>query len=135
MRVLKLILTTIVSLIAAFGIVSIISLALGYRPIIDDGARPDWEAIGAIGAYAGVLVAIVIPFAVLYLEKKFENRINESEQRTQDKLDDVQDKTMSEITSLRQEYEKGCIWFCPQCKQETSHSGIMCTTCGYRDCD
>ena len=138
MKIIKVLAITVLSLLATYGVISIILLMLGYKYTISVASRPDWEAIGAVGGYAAVLVAIVVPIGVVYIENQFKKSIKESEKRNQEKFDilnDTQEKVMSEITTFRQEYENGKTWLCPHCKQVTEHSGIMCTRCGYRDCE
>jgi hypothetical protein len=76
MKYLKWILFSIFIPVAIFGIVSLILLILGYRPIIDPLSYPDWDAIGAIGQCIGAIAAIIIPIVVVYLSNHIRENIN-----------------------------------------------------------
>ena len=75
-------------ILAITGLIFIILLFLGYRPIVDLEARPDWEAVSSIATILAVLTALFITkwqdiinnrknmmISWLYVEKKENNRV------------------------------------------------------------
>jgi len=88
----------IVNYVAGFIIVvSIFLLVLGYRLIIDESARPDWGAIGAIGT-------CIIPIAVVFIEVSFTKKqraIEESNAKVLEELKEFRDKNKDAIEQLQ----------------------------------
>lgn len=63
-----------------------------------------WDAINALGEWAGILVAILIPIAAVYLEKQLEKNKDEMEQ----KKDEIKDSNVSifdEIQIMKKDIE------------------------------
>lgn len=133
-KILRTVSCAVGSLLVLIGLVSAIFFSLGYRPIISADSRPDWEAIGAFGECVGVLVALGIPFAVLYLDKRIKSSIENSQARI---TSEIKNDTNEKLIALKAEYDEKLhnSWYCPHCHKVTEHSGIMCTNCGFRDCD
>lgn len=58
-------------------VVGIILYVCGFRITYSPYIEYNWEAIGAIGQCAGVIVALLIPIAVIYIQNKLEKNKKE----------------------------------------------------------
>lgn len=64
-----------------------------------------WNAINALGQWAGILIAILIPIAAVYLEKQLERNKNEIEQKKLEiKYSNI--SMFDEIQQLKKELEE-----------------------------
>lgn len=61
-----------------------------------------WDAISSVGEWASILVAVLIPIAVIYIEKQVEKNTNEVEEKKNEIK--ISNTTLyDEINSLKQE--------------------------------
>jgi NADH:ubiquinone oxidoreductase subunit 6 (subunit J) len=75
MKILQVIGVIIITFMVIWALVTIVLFIMGYRPIIDDIVRPDWEAINALGTWVvGFIIAPIISIVVVYLNKKIEKQ-------------------------------------------------------------
>ena len=93
MKIIKIISLSVLSLIAGFGIVFIILLFFGYRPVITQTVDPDWEPINTIAACASALGAVLVPVAIFIVDK-----------RMKDRSDAVQAKILDDLSAFKEEY-------------------------------
>ena len=70
-------LTAILMLLIYIGIIIIIY-------VIRQKNWASWEAINALGEWANILIAILIPIAAIYLEKRLEKNDKEVEEKKEE---------------------------------------------------
>ena len=78
MKLLKILAIIVVGVLALLGVFAFVLFALGYRPIIEPAAYPDWNAITAGAEWLGALAAIAIPVAIFVLDKRMKQRAEET---------------------------------------------------------
>lgn len=99
MEILKRIIRSWIFWIIIFLVIGVISLYnIGFRITYAPHLETSWTAVSAVGQWFGVLVAIAIPIAVIYLQ----NMLNSS----QKDIGEANAELYNEFKDFKKEYEK-----------------------------
>lgn len=82
-------------------IIIIVFIAFGFRIVYAPRLKNDWEAISAVGQWANVVVAIIIPIVVAVATYVFTKKIEESKRD----IGQSNVETVTEVETIKKEIE------------------------------
>ena len=64
----------VIALLALIGLVSIVLLVLGYRPIVTQDATLDWNALNAVTSWVAIIMSAVVGLGAVFLQHKLQQQ-------------------------------------------------------------
>lgn len=99
MRMLKRLSKSIIFWVVSVEVcIAIIFYLYGFRITYDPSLETSWEAVGAIGQWAGTIVGILIPVIVIYLQENLE--------RNRQEIGESNLELYNEFEGFKQEYSE-----------------------------